>query len=52
MGRDIIRGISLNYNFLVVVKVLQDWNSSEYLLEGLKGLGAFIGPDKICIFPG
>jgi hypothetical protein len=37
-SRDVVRGISFNYNFSVIVKMPEDGGSGEYLLEGLEGL--------------
>jgi hypothetical protein len=37
-SRDIVRGISFNYNVSVIVKMPKDRGSSECLLEGLEGL--------------
>jgi hypothetical protein len=37
-SRDVVGGISFNYNFSVIVEMPQDRGSSECLLEGLEGL--------------
>jgi hypothetical protein len=37
-SRDIVRGIGFNYNFSVIVEMLEDGGSGKCLLEGLEGL--------------
>jgi hypothetical protein len=37
-SRDVVRGISFDYNFTVIVKMPEDRGRSECLLEGRKGL--------------